>query len=78
MKRALLKLPDSLLHLLLHRLVRVHDRLLVNHNLRRVRPWTAHPGRDRRRVGLDNDPVRQHQSPSARVNSKREEKKARR
>jgi hypothetical protein len=58
MKRALLKLPNSLLHLLLHRLVCVHDRLLVNHDLRRVRPWAAHSGRDRRRVGFDNDPVR--------------------
>ena len=43
MKCALLKLPDSLLHLLLHRLVRVHNCLLVNHDLRRVRPRTAHP-----------------------------------
>ena len=58
MKRALLlKLPDSLLHLLFYRLVRVHNRLLVNHDLRRVRPRTANPGRDRRWVGLDNDPV---------------------
>ena len=38
----LLKLPNSLLHFLLHRLVRVHNRLLVNHNLRRVRPRSAH------------------------------------
>ena len=71
MKRALLKLPYSLLHLLLHRLVRVHDCLLVNHNLRRVRPRTAHPGRDCRRVGLDNDPARKRQSPSVRARSKR-------
>lgn len=67
MKGALLELPDSLLHLLLHRLVRIHDRLLIYHDLRRVRPRTAHPARDRRRVGLDNDPVRDHRSPSASV-----------
>jgi len=78
MKRALLlKLPDSLLHLLLHRLVRVHNCLLVNHDLRRVRPRTANPGRDRRWVGLDNDPVRKHQSPSACAKSKKRTKSVR-
>ena len=51
-----LKLSYPLLHLLLHRLVRTQERLLVDHNLCRVRPWSADARRDGRRVCLYDDP----------------------
>ncbi len=70
----LLKLPDSLLHFLLHRLVRVHDRLLVDNDLRGVCPRTAHSRRDRRWVRLDNDPVGGHKSPSSAQRAKGKKK----
>ena len=53
----LLQLPDLLDHLLLHRLVRIHDRLLVDNDFRRVGLWSAHPRCDGRSVRVDDDPI---------------------
>jgi hypothetical protein len=66
---ALLKLPNSLLHLLLHCLIGVHNSLFVDHNLRRVRPRTAHSRRDRRRVRLNDNSERASRAQT--VNKKR-------
>ena len=53
-----LKLPNPLLHLLLHSLIGVQNSLFVDHNLRRVCPRAAHSRRDRRRVCLNDDSTR--------------------
>lgn len=66
-----LKLPNSLLHLLLHRLIGVQNSLFVDHNLRRVRPRTAHSRRDRRRVCLNDNSTRASHADQQTVSTKR-------
>ena len=52
---------NPLLHLLLHSLIRVHNSLLVDHNLSGVSLWSANARCDGRRVGLnDNAKIQGH------------------
>ena len=71
-----LKLPDSLLHFLLHRLIGVQNSLFVDHNLRRVRPRTAHSRRDRRRVCLNDNSTRASHADQQTVSTKRTTQKS--